>query len=43
MMGYPGVKMDTQTEIYKAQRRLPRLMRDVAALKKAVSKLGSTE
>lgn len=43
MMGYPGVKMETQTEIYKAQRRLPRLLRDVAALKKAVSKLGLTE
>ncbi|TDK45068.1 UDP-3-O-(3-hydroxymyristoyl)glucosamine N-acyltransferase [Antarcticimicrobium luteum] len=43
LMGYPAVKMETQTEIYKAQRRLPRLMRDVAALKKAVSKLGSTE
>ncbi|MFT7594450.1 MAG: UDP-3-O-[3-hydroxymyristoyl] glucosamine N-acyltransferase, partial [Paracoccaceae bacterium] len=36
MMGYPAVKMDTQTEIYKATRRLPRLMRDVAALKKVV-------
>ena len=38
MMGYPGVKMDTQTAIYKAQRRLPRLFRDVAALRKAVFK-----
>jgi len=38
MMGYPAVKMTTHTEIYKAQRRLPRLMRDVAALKKAVFK-----
>lgn len=43
LMGYPAVKMETQTEIYKAQRRLPRLMREVAALKKAVSKLGSSE
>ncbi|GHG81377.1 UDP-3-O-(3-hydroxymyristoyl)glucosamine N-acyltransferase [Pseudodonghicola xiamenensis] len=43
LMGYPGVKMETQTEIYKAQRRLPRLLKDIAALKKAVSKLGSTE
>ncbi len=43
LMGYPAVKMETQTEIYKAQRRLPRLLRDVAALKKAVSKLGSSE
>lgn len=38
IMGYPGVKMDSHTEIYKAQRRLPRLARDVAALKKAVFK-----
>lgn len=43
MMGYPAVKMTTHTEIYKAQRRLPRLMRDVAALKKAVFKQGPTE
>jgi UDP-3-O-[3-hydroxymyristoyl] glucosamine N-acyltransferase len=38
MMGYPAVKMDTHTEIYKAQRRLPRLMRELDALKKAVFK-----
>ncbi len=43
IMGYPGVKMDTHTEIYKAQRRLPRILRDVAALKKAVSKLSATD
>ena len=43
MMGYPAVKMETHTEIYKAQRRLPRIMRDVAALKKAVSKLGLSD
>lgn len=43
MMGYPAVKMTTHTEIYKAQRRLPRLMADVAALKKAVLKLGSND
>ncbi|WP_121065258.1 UDP-3-O-(3-hydroxymyristoyl)glucosamine N-acyltransferase [Chachezhania antarctica] len=36
LMGYPAVKMDLHTEIYKAQRRLPRLLRDVAELKKAV-------
>ena len=28
--------MEQQIEIHKAQRRLPRLMRDVAALKSAV-------
>ncbi len=38
IMGYPGVKMETHTDIYKAQRRLPRMARDVEALKKAVFK-----
>lgn len=38
MMGYPAVKMETHTEIYKAQRRLPRLLKDIDALKKAVFK-----
>jgi UDP-3-O-[3-hydroxymyristoyl] glucosamine N-acyltransferase len=38
VMGYPAVKMELHTEIYKAQRRLPRLMRDVAELKKMVFK-----
>ena len=38
IMGYPAVKMETHTEMYKAQRRLPRLMRDIEALKKAVFK-----
>lgn len=37
-LGYPATKMDTQLEIYKSLRRLPRLMRDVAALRKAVFK-----
>ncbi|MFC6687504.1 UDP-3-O-(3-hydroxymyristoyl)glucosamine N-acyltransferase [Jhaorihella thermophila] len=43
MMGYPAVRMDQHTEIYKAQRRLPRLMRDLDALKKAVFKSGGSE
>ncbi|WP_425046300.1 UDP-3-O-(3-hydroxymyristoyl)glucosamine N-acyltransferase [Primorskyibacter sp. S87] len=43
MMGYPAVRMDQHTEIYKAQRRLPRILRDVDALKKAVSKLGLSD
>ncbi|MGR3494271.1 UDP-3-O-(3-hydroxymyristoyl)glucosamine N-acyltransferase [Citreimonas sp.] len=38
MLGYPAMKMDSHVESYKALRRLPRLFRDVAALKKAVSK-----
>ncbi|MHA6261912.1 UDP-3-O-(3-hydroxymyristoyl)glucosamine N-acyltransferase [Arenibacterium sp. CAU 1754] len=42
MMGYPAVKMDLHTEIYKAQRRLPRILRDIAELKKAVFKQDPT-
>lgn len=38
LLGYPAVKMDTHTDMYKAQRRLPRILRDVEALKKAVFK-----
>ncbi|SIS71461.1 UDP-3-O-[3-hydroxymyristoyl] glucosamine N-acyltransferase [Roseivivax lentus] len=38
MMGYPAMKMDQNIEVYKGLRRLPRLFRDVAALRKAVSK-----
>jgi UDP-3-O-[3-hydroxymyristoyl] glucosamine N-acyltransferase len=38
VLGYPATKMDSQIETYKALRRLPRLVRDVAALRKAVFK-----
>ena len=38
MLGYPATQMDKQVEGYKALRRLPRLMREVAELKKAVFK-----
>jgi UDP-3-O-[3-hydroxymyristoyl] glucosamine N-acyltransferase len=38
MLGYPAMKMDSHVESYKGLRRLPRLFREVAALKKAVSK-----
>ena len=38
MLGYPAMQMDKQVEGYKALRRLPRLMREVAELKKAVFK-----
>ncbi|MEV8467861.1 UDP-3-O-(3-hydroxymyristoyl)glucosamine N-acyltransferase [Fluviibacterium sp. DFM31] len=37
ILGYPAIKMTTHNEIYKALRRLPRILRDVSALKKAVS------
>ncbi len=43
IMGYPGIKMETHTDVYKAQRRLPRLARDVEALKKAVFKQPSSD
>lgn len=43
MLGYPAVKMETQLEIHKAQRRLPRLARDVAELKSAVFKPGQSD
>jgi UDP-3-O-[3-hydroxymyristoyl] glucosamine N-acyltransferase len=36
MLGYPATQMDKQVESYKALRRLPRLMREVADLKKTV-------
>ncbi len=38
MLGYPGMKMDTQMDVYKNLRRLKRLFTDVAELKKTVSK-----
>ncbi|WP_371224005.1 UDP-3-O-(3-hydroxymyristoyl)glucosamine N-acyltransferase [Roseovarius sp. 2305UL8-3] len=38
MLGYPGIKMDSQMDIYKNLRRLKRLFADVAELKKTVSK-----
>lgn len=43
IMGYPAVKMNIHTDIYKAQRRLPRLMQQVADLRKLVSKLETKE
>lgn len=39
LLGHPAVKMETQIEIQKAMRRLPRLAATVAALQKTVSKL----
>ncbi|MEL7213893.1 MAG: UDP-3-O-(3-hydroxymyristoyl)glucosamine N-acyltransferase [Pseudomonadota bacterium] len=36
LLGYPAMKMDSHVEAYKGLRRLPRLFRDVAELKKAV-------
>ena len=42
LMGSPATKMQTQIETYKALRRLPRLFKDVAKLRKALAK-GSKE
>ncbi|MFK7868858.1 MAG: UDP-3-O-(3-hydroxymyristoyl)glucosamine N-acyltransferase [Roseobacter sp.] len=38
MLGYPATRMDKQIEIFKAIRRLPRILSDIAALQKAVFK-----
>ncbi len=38
MLGYPATQMDKQVDMYKSIRRLPRLLRDVADLRKAVFK-----
>ena len=43
VLGYPAVKMDTHVEIYKASRRLPRLLKEFDALKKSVFNGGKTE
>jgi UDP-3-O-[3-hydroxymyristoyl] glucosamine N-acyltransferase len=42
MLGYPAVRMETQVEMYKALRRLPRLAKTVAEVQKAVSNTGKT-
>lgn len=36
MLGYPAMKMETHIEIYKSLRKLPRLLRDVTKLQKAI-------
>lgn len=43
VMGYPATKIDTHVEGYKALRRLPRALKDLAALKKAVFKSDSSD
>lgn len=43
VLGYPAMKMDTHIETYKIIRRLPRVLRDIAALQKAVFKSGSND
>lgn len=43
ILGYPAMKMETQVEIYKALRRLPRLARLVENLQKSVSKISQND
>ncbi|AEI93926.1 UDP-3-O-(3-hydroxymyristoyl)glucosamine N-acyltransferase [Roseobacter litoralis] len=43
VLGYPATRMDKQIDIFKAIRRLPRLVLDVAELKKAVFKSGGSD
>lgn len=43
MLGYPATKMDMNVDLYKYQRRLPRLFAQVAALQKAVFKGGEND
>ncbi|MHA7888018.1 UDP-3-O-(3-hydroxymyristoyl)glucosamine N-acyltransferase [Roseicyclus sp.] len=42
LLGYPAVRMETQVEMYKGLRRLPRLAKAVAELQKAVFKSDKT-
>ncbi|NKX46206.1 UDP-3-O-(3-hydroxymyristoyl)glucosamine N-acyltransferase [Roseicyclus persicicus] len=42
LLGYPAVRMETQVEMYKGLRRLPRLAQAVAELQKAVFKSDET-
>jgi UDP-3-O-[3-hydroxymyristoyl] glucosamine N-acyltransferase len=43
MMGYPAVRMDQHIESYKALRRLPRLLRDLADRQNTVSKTDESD
>lgn len=43
VMGSPAVKMETNIEMYKYQRRLPRLAAQIAELQKAVFKTGEKD
>ena len=42
LLGSPAMKMDTQIELYKAQRRLPRLLTQMSELQKTVKELVDT-
>ena len=38
MLGYPAMKMDTQLEVYRNLRKLPKIVKELAKIKKAVFK-----
>ncbi|KPQ07542.1 MAG: UDP-3-O-[3-hydroxymyristoyl] glucosamine N-acyltransferase LpxD [Rhodobacteraceae bacterium HLUCCA12] len=42
LLGSPAMRMDSQIELYKAQRRLPRLLAQMAELQKTVKALSET-
>ena len=39
VLGYPAVKLDLHVDMYKAQRRLPRMMQEIAELKERLASL----
>ena len=43
MMGYPAVPIATHIEIYKAMRRLPRILKDAAAKAKLTQKVDKSD
>jgi UDP-3-O-[3-hydroxymyristoyl] glucosamine N-acyltransferase len=43
MLGYPATQMDKQVDQYKALRRLPRLLREVAEMRKVVFNSGKDD
>ncbi|MEO0402404.1 MAG: UDP-3-O-(3-hydroxymyristoyl)glucosamine N-acyltransferase [Pseudomonadota bacterium] len=43
MMGYPAIEMKSHMESYKALRRLPRFVRELAEIKKAVFKTDASD
>jgi UDP-3-O-[3-hydroxymyristoyl] glucosamine N-acyltransferase len=43
MMGYPAVRMDQSVEMYKALRRLPRVLARLDAAQKAISNPDATD
>ena len=38
MLGYPAMKMDAQLEVYRNLRKLPKLVKELTKIKKAIFK-----